>query len=207
MSITFPISLPSSPGAFAFRLTQVSTASVNESSFTGTQQVVEWPREFWKLSVGMPPMERADAAAWVAALVSLRGMTNTFLAGDPSAATPQGVATGSPLVNGNQAGGSKTLATKGWTHNVTGILKAGDYIQLGTGSGSRLHMVLKDVNSDSSGNATLDIFPRLRVAVATNDVITISNCVGVFRLAANEIDFSIDAIMHFGIDYNATEAL
>ena len=132
-------------------------------------------------------MNRANAEKWFSMLVALRGQLGTFLAGDDQCATtPQGVATGTPLVNGAQGSMSNTLATKGWTHNVTGILLAGDYIQLGTGTAQRLYKVLTDADSDSSGNATFDIFPTLREGVTDSQPLTIQNCMGTFRLAQND---------------------
>lgn len=152
-------------------------------------------------------MRRDQAAAWVNFLLKLRGMTGTFLMGDPDGAEPQGVATGTPKVNGSNAAGSKTLATKGWTTGVSGILLAGDYIQVGTGTATRLYRVLTDANSDGSGHATLDIFPRLRETLVDNVTITTENCVGCFRLANNTRSWSLDTSLIYGIDFKAIEAL
>jgi hypothetical protein len=207
MAITFPLSMPSTPGLRTIKLTGTNVVGAAVSPFTGQTQVFEWPAEFWSIEVALPPMKRINAEAWVAFLLALRGMSGTFLIGDPLGATPQGVATGTPLVNGAQAAGSKTLAVKGWTHSITGILKAGDYIQLGTGTGQRLHKVLQDVNSDSSGHATLDIFPRTRAAVADGDPIVTSDCKGAFRLSDNSRAWSVDYTKIYGLNFKGVEAI
>jgi hypothetical protein len=208
MSITFPRSdSPSSPKPNAVALTQQSTTGVVTSPFTGTAQVVEWPAEWWAMELAFPPMKRTDAEAWIAFLQSMRGMLGTFLYGDPSYQGARGVATGTPLVNGANAAGSKTLATKGWTASQTGILKAGDYFQVGTGASTRLHKVLKDADSDGSGNATLDIFPRLREALTDGAAITLSNPKGTFRLTDNKFQHTVNNARMYGISFAIAEAL
>ena len=206
MSISYPLSLPSNPGTRKVDLTADNIVGITRSPFTGQQQTYQWPGEGWLVDVNLPPMQRAAAEQWWSFLVALRGQEGTFLIGDDVCNTPRGVATGTPLVHGAQGSMSNTLATKGWTHNITGILKAGDYIQLGSGTSQRLYKVLTDANSDSSGYATLDIFPTLREGVSDNQAITTSNCKGCFRLAENQRVRSVDHSLIYGISFKAEEA-
>lgn len=206
MSISYPLSLPSSPSWMKVNFTADNIVGVSKSPFTKQQEVYEWPGESWMVDVSLPPMDKATAEAWVTFLVSLRGCLGTFYIGDDTHAAPNGVATGTPQVNGAQTSGSKTLATKGWTHNITGILKAGDFLQVGTGSSKRLYKVLNDANSDSSGYATVDIFPRLREGVSDNQSITLTTPKGTFRLMTNDRTWNVDTAQHFGIDFKAEEA-
>jgi len=179
---------------------------VTKSPFTGQQQVYQWPGENWSVDVSLPPMDQATAEAWVNFLVSLRGQLGTFYLGDVLKTTPQGVATGAPVVHGAQGSMTNSLATKGWTHNITGILKAGDFIQIGTTTSQRLYKVLTDANSDNSGYATLDIFPSLREGVSDNESIVITNTAGTFRLIANTRTWNVDNARIYGIDFKAEEA-
>jgi hypothetical protein len=153
-------------------------------------------------------MNRAQAEEWFSFLVKLNGQYGTFLLGDPHSA-PRGSASstpGTPVVNGASQTGAE-LAIDGLPASATGYLKAGDYIQLGAGSTATLHKVLNDVNSNGSGEATLDIWPDLRSSPADDAAVVISNAVGVFRLAANEIGVDINEIEFFGITFAAVEAL
>lgn len=148
-------------------------------------------------------MTRDEFEEWVCFLLMLNGPKGTFLVGDSLARDPQGVATGTPLVNGGSQTGN-SLITDGWTGNTTNILKAGDYLQIG----NRLYKNLQDVNSDSGGNATLDIFPRLRESPANNAGITLSNTIGTFRLP--EIDYELytsDPFKIGGLSFTALEAI
>ena len=135
-------------------------------------------------------------------MISLNGQQGTFLLGDPLGSTVRGVGTGTPLVKGaSQTGNS--LITDGWTASQTGILKAGDYFQLGTGSSSKLYKVLADANSDGSGDATFDIWPSINTAVANDSALTIASAKGVFRLASNEMGFDLKQAQFYGIAFSA----
>lgn len=206
MAVTFPLAIPTSKGLAKIRLTANNVVGVSQSPFTAKQQVYKYTGQFWEADISLPPMKRADAEYWISFLLKLNGSYGTFLLGDPNGATARGVATGTPLVKGASQTGSD-LITDGWTPNTTGILKAGDYIQLGTGSTSLLHKVLDDVNSDSSGNATLTLWPDLRSAPADNAAIVVSAPKGVFRLTANQQAWDINEATFYGITFGAREAI
>lgn len=206
MAISFPISMPTSPGFLRFRMAPESVIAMSESPFTLDQQVYEHAGQRWAAEITLPRMKRDKAAPWIAFFLKLNGRRGTFLLGDPDATSPQGIATGTPLVKGASQTG-KTLDTDGWTASKTGILKAGDYIQLGSGSSSRLHMVVTDADSDASGNATLDIWPNLRTSPADNAAIVTSSPKGVFRLAGNRMPWDTDHNKVFDIAFSCIEAL
>ena len=154
-------------------------------------------------------MQRADAEQWAAFLLRLRGAYGTFLLGDPNGSTPRGSASatpGTPLVNGASQTGDE-LDIDGLPVSATGYLKAGDYIQLGSGSTATLHKVLEDVNSDGSGEATLNLWPKVRTAPSDDATVTVSNAKGNFRLASNETTWDIDQASIYGITFGAVEAL
>jgi hypothetical protein len=147
-------------------------------------------------------MTRNEAEEFNAFLISLMGQKGTFYLGDPLAEQPRGVASGSPLVKGATQTGNELL-TDGWDTSVTGILLAGDYIQIG----QRLYKLLEDADSDGSGNATLQIFPRLAESPADNETIITDSCVGIFRLTDNITpiyDLGIDRV--YSIGFSCVEA-
>jgi hypothetical protein len=188
------------------RLVANDVVGVSQSPFTAVQQVYRYSGQFWEADITLPPMKRADAEYWISFLLKLNGPFGTFLMGDPNGATARGVATGTPLVNGAGQTGNE-LVTDGWTTSTTGILKAGDYIQLGTGATSRLYKVLDDVNSDGSGNATLTVWPDLRSAPADNAAITVSNTKTTFRLNSAQTSWDINEATIYGLTFGAREAL
>lgn len=202
MAITYPLTLPASPGFVTSRFRLVSNVTVHASPLSKVEQVLERDGALWGADYGLPPMKRAQAAAWIAALVALRGRFGTFYAFDPDARTPRGVATGTPLVDGASQAGN-TLNTKGWSVSVTGIVKAGDYLEVNT----RLHMVVQDANSAAGGLAALAIEPKLRESPADNAAITMTNAKVRMRLAANEVAWDADNVARFGLSFAAVEAL
>ena len=151
-------------------------------------------------------MIRSDAEIWLGFLLSLNGMAGSFLLGDPLGATASGNLGGTPLVNGaNQTGAS--LSIDGCSNSITNWLKAGDYIQLGGGSSATLHKVLTNVDTNSSGQATLNLWPSIRVAPSDNATVTTSSPVGRFRLNSGEQDWNINSASFYGITFAAIEVV
>lgn len=203
MATSFPVSLPTT-GTMRVMLRQQSVVAVSASPYTLEQQVQRHQGQVWRLEVSYPPMPRALAEPLVAALCSLNGREGTFLFGDSANKTPRGAATGTPLVNGGSQSG-EDLVTDGWSAGVTGILKAGDWLQLGSGSTARLHKVLADANSDGSGNATLTLWPRISPVAtpADNSAIVTSYPKGVFRLEADGQEWDVDTAKFYGVSFAA----
>ena len=206
MAITYPLTLPSHTGIRNITLRAVNTVGLTQSPFTYAQQAVAHSGQRWEVDVTLPAMNRADAEQWVAFLISLRGQLGTFTLGDPVGASPRGSAGGTPLVNGaSQIGG--TLAIDGCTASQTGWLKAGDYIQLGTAGSATLHKVLADVDSNGSGQVSVDIWPYIRTAPSDNASVPVTNTVGRFRLASNTQNWSIRDTALYGITFGGVEAI
>lgn len=207
MSVSYPLSLSGLKNPRSVVIRKRSVVGVNASSFTSQPQVYAWSGQTWEAQIALPPMERADAEAWIAKLVSLNGREGNFLIGPDYANTsPRGIGTGTPLVKGASQTGYD-LITDGWTNSQTGIMKAGDWFQLGTGSSARLYKVVVDADSNGSGEATLTIWPKLRSSPADNAALAVTSPVGRFMLASNETEWSIDQASFYGLSFNAVEDL
>jgi hypothetical protein len=189
MSISYPLTMPATPGPTRVLFKALSQTALHVNQYTLQQSVYQHQGQLWMAEVTLPPMERAVAEYWNCFLLALNGPMGTFLMGDPLGRIPRGSASGAPTVRlSGQTG--QSLNTEGWTPSTNGVLLAGDYIQLGAGTTTRLHKVLFDVNSSAAGWATLDIFPRLREQPANGTAIITSNCQGTFRLSETEYDLS-----------------
>ena len=110
------------------------------------------------------------------------------------------------MVNGASQTGDE-LIIDGIPTSGSDYLKAGDYIQLGSGATATLHKVLEDVAIDGSGGATLNLWPGIRTAPSDNATVTVSAAKGVFRLAANETSWDINNASLYGITFGAVEAI
>ena len=206
MAITYPRTLPTHTGLMNITLRAVNQTALTSSPFSYRQQIHNHSGQRWECEIQLPPMIRSAAEIWLGFLLSLNGMAGSFLLGDPLGATASGNLGGTPLVNGaNQTGAS--LSIDGCSNSITNWLKAGDYIQLGGGSSATLHKVLTNVDTNSSGQATLDLWPSIRVAPSDNAAVTTSNPVGRFRLNSGEQDWNINSASFYGITFAAIEVV
>lgn len=173
------------------------------SPFTLESEGYKWPGEQWAVDFRLPPAADRDTfEEWLALALGLKGKWGSFLMGFPTYATPRGVGTGTPLIDGANQTGS-TIDTKGWSNSITGILKQGDMVQFGTGTASRLHKLLKTPNSDGTGRATLEVTPDVPVAFADSSAITVVNPRGVFRMVENTVSWSIEPLPLYRFSFQA----
>ncbi len=209
MSYSYPLAFPTGVrGLQQIHLTAQSVTAVGASPFTLSQQVQVFPGQQWLADCKLAPMKRVDAEVWNAFFLKLNGFKGTFLMGDPLATSPQGLGTGTPKVNGGtQAAGSTSLITDGWPNSTNNLLLPGDYFHMVVGSNQRLHKVLSPVNSDSSGNATIDIWPYLRESPADDAVLVLTNAQGQFRLSTPTNDWTEDTGGVYTLAFGTMEAL
>lgn len=201
MSISYPLSLPSSPAPMTTRWIEVNIIGNSVSPYTLQRQVYEWSGSAWAIQVGFEPLTRDEAQPFIAFLSQLRGSKGTFLFGDEIFKTPLGSVGGTPRVNGsNQSGYS--LVTDGW-NNSTLVLKAGDMFQID----NNIYRNLTDATTNGSGQVTLDVFPRLK-SHADNSLIVTSNPKGIFRLTDNQINTQeANSQEFYNITFSAVEAI
>lgn len=154
----------------------------------------------WQIEYRYSGMTRATFAPLQAFLTKQAGQYGTFTVSLPGL-TNQGTGAGSPKVNGGSQTGT-SLITDGWTAG-SAVLKAGDWIQID--SDPKVYQVVADATADGSGNATLTIFPALRMSPA-NDA-TIATSV-VFRCALSGDSMSVDwnhCVMPVGFSVSMVE--
>lgn len=201
------LDLPSSACVASVIMTLVRVVGRTESPYTLEEQTFKWPGEAWMIDFSMPTFtNRRIASEWIAFALKLEGSYGHFLMGDPSAKLPRGVASGTPVVDGaNQTG--NLLLTTGWAPNTTGIILKGDYIQTGAGATSSLHMVVEDADTDSSGNAILQIVPAIRTSPIDGSAIIVNNPRGVFRLTSNDYSWSVSPGPTYRLNFQAREVI
>ena len=199
MAISYPLSLPTVTGIAQIELRAINAVAYSQSPFTFAGQAHAYSGEMWQADISLPPMHRDKAESWISFLMSLRGQYGTFLLNDPAALSPQGTATAATIT------GSLGDRTVDCTVTSGDTLKAGDYIQLGSGSTSKLHKVLEDYTGTGSA-ADLEIWPALRSTVSSASA-DLTSPSGVFRLSTNEQAWSINEASFYGITFGAIEAL
>lgn len=201
--IVYPINTPGDPKTTesSFSLIAANVVGVNQSPYSFNSQIYDYNSESWGLKVSINPLTRAEAQPWIAFLTALRGKRGTFLWGPAIMSTPLGEGTGVPVVDGAGQNG-RELQTKGWNPNTV-VLKAGDLFQVNQG----LYVSVKDVLSDGSGEALIDVFPKLKNH-ADETALILSYPKGIFRLTSNVVPIlDVSETNLFNINFEAEEAL
>jgi len=194
MAINYPLALPTVTGVRSIELQATNAVAVSRSPFTFASQVHAYSGQMWSASLTLPPMKLTEARQWTAWLTALRGQYGTFLLGDTSCSQISGTAT-SAAVTG--VAGDSTISV-----TMTGTILAGDMIQIGTSADATLHKVLVD----QSGDGSLEIWPALRTE-RLDVALTLTNAQGVFRLASNDVAWSVDEASIYGISFSAQEVV
>jgi len=162
-----------------------SATAISSSPFTYDQQVYQHQGVCWEAEVTLPPLKRNDAKAVEAFFASLRGQANTFTLGNPLHST-----TGTGAITSGAVGATTVTGT---TTNVV----AGDYFEVG----GALYIVTDTTSS------TIDIMPPLRTAISSSTALDFTLPKGTWRLATNEIDWSINQASLYGFTFACVEAI
>lgn len=207
MTVTYPLNLPDISAAQAVMALEYVNSETVSPYTREAPTPYPWPGQQWVFDVTLPPMPREDAVDWIVFGGELRGRLGTFLAGIPGFATPRGAGGGTPVVNGAGQDGNDSLVVSGFPNSVTGVVKKGDAVQVGTGLSSRLYVARADVNSDSSGNATIPVMPDVRVNTANGAAITLTNARGLFRMVDDSLPWRAEPGVNFYISFQAKEVI
>ena len=174
-----------SVGFTAMTMRLRSATAVSQSPFTYDQQTYQHQGVRWEAEVQLPPLKRSDAKQVEAFFAALRGQAGTFTMGNP--------------IHNTTATGNLTGSAGDTTCGVTSFAgaDAGDYFQVG----NALH-IITEVNSSSS----IDIMPPLRVDTSAQPM-NYSLPKGTWRLASNEIGWSINQASLYGFTFACVEAI
>jgi len=184
VAITYPLAFPIQRTA-NFSLGLTPTVAVARSIFSGAQQVYDWGNSPWSCSFEAIARGRAEWGTLTAFVGALRGQYGTVLIGPRHAVRPRGTTntTGVTVATGGAAALARAVNLSGLGAAKT--LLQGDFLQLGTGSAARLHMVTEDATADGSGNATVSIEPALRAAYLAGAAVTLLEPKVVMRSDVN----------------------
>lgn len=130
---------------------------------------VDRPGSRWRLQFSYPVMQADVARPYISRLTAAKteGLRIAFPLQGVSQGSP-----GSPVVDGSGAAGT-SLPVRGLTPGY--VAKEGYWLTIIDGDGVYyLHNVRATVAADSSGEATLSIYPMLRAPVADGDVILLA---------------------------------
>lgn len=203
MAISYPLAMPTYPGVTRVSFSQVNAVATSESPWTYASQTQVHQGQKWQAEFTLPVMACEHAEQWMCFLLQLNGTAGSFMLGDPLQTAPRGNWSGAPVVNGS--------GQKGNSINIRGLIPGatiapGDCFQIG----NRLYkyICMNTVAADGSGQATLDIFPRLRESPADGTGIIAIAPKGLFRLSSNDTEiYSSHQMEYYEVGISAVEAL
>mgnify|MGYP003123922863 FL=1 len=204
---TYPLTMPTTPNFVRSEWGIAKAVAQSQSPFTFSTQVHEFTGAKWYSTVTLPPMNRSQASEWQSFFMQLHGSFGTFLMGDPDAKAVQGTVANTIAVSGNHSIGAYDIAVDGCDTSESQLFKKGDYVQFNSGSASKLHMIIADVASDGSGEATLTIEPSLSTAILDNATVTYASPKCVMRMTNNELTWSANHISLYGVSFSCEEVL
>ncbi|WP_338445958.1 hypothetical protein V5F89_12485 [Pelagerythrobacter marensis] len=153
---------PGTPRHQSVELQPIAAARVNTSALSNARQAVDMGYSWWEAAVTVAPMTIDDAREWRVFFGRLRGAVHSFRLPVTSAAQHDG----SFIARANGAGGGYSLASDGWPVS-TKVLLAGDFVTVG----DQLMALDIDVDTDATGNATLQFHAPLRRSIADDTII------------------------------------
>lgn len=195
---TYPLTLPDGFEVEEASFSLTTAASANASPFTFAEQTYLHPGARWHGEVSLIPMKADSSAEIKAFLTKLKGRYGTFLYSDPYyyVSGPLGAADGSPQVDGAAQTGNELMIKSGPAGRTKWLMPS-DFIQIGTGTSARLHMVTDQVDVAPDGTATIPIEPDLKSSPSDSAAVIVNDARGVFALAENSVEWQYsEGVLH-----------
>ena len=197
---SFPLSLPTSPGFRHIDWSPIRRTAVIENPTQGVQQTQTWPYAKWQAVVSLPPLSRAQAGEWSTFFTELEGMRGTFYLGNPS--QPGRLPQGGVRNSVNQ--GVYDIEVQ-FPAGTTGGVNKGEYVQIGTGASSKLHMITTTGEVDSAQRLTIGVQPSTKASAGSGTALTFIRPVGVFRMLTNDLSWNANQSVHDGFAFACRE--
>ncbi len=206
MTISYPIDLPSTPPT-SVEVGERNANRFETSPFTGRGTLQQFEGEWWTLRLTYNRLRRSLAQPILSFGSKLRKSYGTFVIPFPGYDEPLGTAStvgSSPSVDGNDQAGSDSLNIKSGPASESGWLLEGDIIQVGPASRPHWHRVLEDVDTDASGNATIEVWPLIRERTIDGDLVSTSSPLCIFRVT-DVINTQIERPVLHTVDFQCRE--
>ena len=191
---------PETPGSRRFDALEVSnTAELTPFLGSAVQRVVRLGDRFG-VSFSTPALTYEQAGQWIAFLAAAKRDEAALRWREPGVRL---VAYGSPLVAGGGQAGSSL--------NIDGLpahcrIEAGKFFSVLSGGRRSLHTVLARTDANSSGAASLPIWPPLRFSPADNAVVELAKPYIQGLIAKQDAIYSIEIAVVTGVSFQLREA-
>ena len=200
MSGTFP----STPATRAVSVSSRQNTIVS-TTVSGRRQARQIDGQRFGLVLQFPVMTRAEFAPIMAFIMKQRSQLESFTFVPETVSDTRGSANTVISVVGSHTAGDTTIAVDGMGNNLTGVLKAGDFVRF-TGQ-TKVYMVVEDLSSNGSGAGTLTIEPPLRANLSDNTVLIYNNVDFTVGLTNDIQEFAVGTENYFQYEVDLIEVL
>lgn len=161
------------PASFRVRKVRFSSNSPNFGSESNAliQHIRSIPAHRWEFTLQSVPLKDSDHRRCFSWQARQRGRKSVFDVILPKYSKPKGVASGTPSVRTAASAGATTVQLAGFSGPVVGQLLDGDFIRFA--NHSKVYQISADVNSNVSGQLTIEIFPQLTADVPLNTLVIV----------------------------------
>lgn len=187
------------PSSFTIFSTALTTSTTTQSL---KRLVTSRGGQRFGLKFNYAPMTKEEFLPIWTFLISQAGQFGQFTVAMPNqecrgslSTTPNDIL----LVNAETTGGN-TITIKNFTNSSTNVVRMGDYVRFG--SSNKLYIVTDDVNSNSSGLATLSVYPNIIGTINENDQAYFEPVMNVGLVADDlQADIPSDMTYNFNVEF------
>lgn len=178
--ITWPAGLKA-PAEFTVSQARYDQVEMSDATGHAAARVFGPPR--WQIALrSVDAFSLAEAGVYEAMLLQLRGGINHLALHDFVRSAPQGTMRGTLTMSAGPSAGATTISVTGGAGQAGTTLKAGDWLQIGSGLGtSQLVKVMADATANGSGVIALTIEPPLRTAFSSGAAVTWDKPLAYYR--------------------------
>ena len=198
--MSFPTTV--NPKAISF-----SSNRPNSISYTlsGKRSVRQFASQYFSFSVAMPPLNQTQFQEYYAFLVSQKGAFTPFNIEYPLNNQGPDKNSSSVVTRSIHSAGATTVAVDGLTASTNDVIKAGDLIKFN--GHDKVYLVTGDVNSNGSGQGSINIEPPLQASTTDNEAVDLNKPVLKVALSQDDILYSTDATGVFDLSFDVREVL
>lgn len=211
-NVSSPITFPSPKDVKNTEVLQRDPVGSTRDDFENIGQFDDFGGAWWEWVLTIPRFgdnEIKDAKDWNGFLTALKGQEHYFKLGPQFDDGLSGAASGETDLKVKSIDSSSTVITvKNLPTSTSEVFVRGDWLSVSvSGGGEELKKVLLDTDSNGSGEADVDVWPRFRQDPSTDDAVEVKNPKGLWRLAENKTDWSWQVFTQQEIDIPIVEAV
>lgn len=201
------ITMPTNLILGSFNIAQARFDLSEMSETTGASQDRSFGPPRWRLSISAPSaLSIESSAVWEALILKLRGRVNHLAAWDIMKPAPRGTMRGTLTLSGAHAQGATVLNITGGAGQAGTTLLAGDWIQVGSGTGGQLFKVVTDATANGAGLIAATVEPPVRpvAGFAGGTAVTWDKALGHYKVTTQAPQWgyvpSVNAQSGFALD-------